>query len=417
MKFGKNGAERFRQAGWVSRTHHRIGLLVFVTLFGGGSAQAAEFTVTKLTDTNDGSCDSDCSLREAVLEANGLAGEDTIILGAGVHIFSLAGVDEDLAATGDLDLTDDTILMGQGARLTIIDAAALDRVFDIRPGATVEMVGLTVRNGLLVTSGGAGISILGDLTLIACTVTGNQAVGSGFFGGGLAGGPLTLLDSTVSNNVADGGGGGLVIGSPLVMVNTTFSGNRSVNDFGGGIYMFGETIGTADGVTITGNRASMLGGGFQNEGMGNFSFANSVLAGNTVDSGTHADCSGDIASRGYNLLGVNSGCFNFSAMGDQVGTSGNPLDPQLSPLADHGGQTETHRPLSGSPLIDQGNPSTVGSSADACPVQDQRGISRPQDGDGDGFELCDIGAVETRPIFFDGFESGNTASWTLTVGI
>ena len=52
-------------------------------------AQAATtFTVTKTADTNDGTCDADCSLREAITEANTLAGTDTIafnIPGGGPH--------------------------------------------------------------------------------------------------------------------------------------------------------------------------------------------------------------------------------------------------------------------------------------------------------------------------------------------
>ncbi len=36
------------------------------------------FTVTKTADTNDGVCDADCSLREAITAANALAGTDTI---------------------------------------------------------------------------------------------------------------------------------------------------------------------------------------------------------------------------------------------------------------------------------------------------------------------------------------------------
>ena len=34
--------------------------------------QAATFTVTKTADTNDGSCNADCSLREAIVAANAL---------------------------------------------------------------------------------------------------------------------------------------------------------------------------------------------------------------------------------------------------------------------------------------------------------------------------------------------------------
>jgi len=41
-------------------------------------AAAATFTVTKTADTNDGTCDTDCSLREAVAAANTNLGHDTI---------------------------------------------------------------------------------------------------------------------------------------------------------------------------------------------------------------------------------------------------------------------------------------------------------------------------------------------------
>lgn len=36
------------------------------------------FTVTKTADTNDGACDADCSLREAVAAANASESDDTI---------------------------------------------------------------------------------------------------------------------------------------------------------------------------------------------------------------------------------------------------------------------------------------------------------------------------------------------------
>ena len=42
-----------------------------------GPSQAAAFTVTKTADTADGTCDSDCSLRGAIIAANAAAGPDT----------------------------------------------------------------------------------------------------------------------------------------------------------------------------------------------------------------------------------------------------------------------------------------------------------------------------------------------------
>jgi trimeric autotransporter adhesin len=52
----------------------------------------SNFVVTKTADTNDGVCDADCSLREAIVAANAATGADRIsfnIPGAGVHSISI----------------------------------------------------------------------------------------------------------------------------------------------------------------------------------------------------------------------------------------------------------------------------------------------------------------------------------------
>jgi hypothetical protein len=64
----------------------------------------------------------------------------------------------------------------------------------------------------------------------------------------------------------------------------------------------------------------------------------------------------------------------------------------LEPLASQGGGTLVHLPLPpDNPLLDRG-PMT------GCPAYDQRGRTRPQDGDADGQAACDIGAVEVQPV-------------------
>ncbi len=52
-----------------------------------------------------------------------------------------------------------------------------------------------------------------------------------------------------------------------------------------------------------------------------------------------------------------------------------------------------------------------------CPASDQRAASRPFDGDGDEAAVCDVGAFEASDIdiFADGFESGDTDSWSSAV--
>jgi CSLREA domain-containing protein len=80
------------------------------TIAGGGGT----FVVTKTTDTADGTCDADCSLREAIIAANGQSGTDTIILSAGTYDLSILGAGENAAATGDLDVTESITIDGVG---------------------------------------------------------------------------------------------------------------------------------------------------------------------------------------------------------------------------------------------------------------------------------------------------------------
>src|SRR5512141_2581210 len=56
-------------------------------------AQSAQsFSVTKTADTNDGTCDADCSLREAVVAANNNAGPNTINIPAGTYTLTLGSL-------------------------------------------------------------------------------------------------------------------------------------------------------------------------------------------------------------------------------------------------------------------------------------------------------------------------------------
>src|SRR5207247_234837 len=116
----------------------------------------------------------------------------------------IAGSGEDAAATGDLDLTGNVAIMGGGARLTVIDAQGVDRVFDVPIGVTAEIDDVTVTGGQT-PQGGAGVRSAGTLTLFRDTISANGATGDG---GGLAStGTLVLTQSAVSRNHALNGGG------------------------------------------------------------------------------------------------------------------------------------------------------------------------------------------------------------------
>ena len=74
------------------------------------------YYVTKEADTNDWVCSAlDCSLREAVLNANVCPGIHTIHLPAGGYTLTISGIDEDDGETGDLDIKDDLVIIGTGA--------------------------------------------------------------------------------------------------------------------------------------------------------------------------------------------------------------------------------------------------------------------------------------------------------------
>ncbi len=75
-----------------------------------------------VTHTGDGGFGS---LRQAIICANDTPGPDTITVPAGTYTLTIAGADENGAATGDLDITDDLTINGAGLATTIIQAGAL----------------------------------------------------------------------------------------------------------------------------------------------------------------------------------------------------------------------------------------------------------------------------------------------------
>src|SRR5436309_4072934 len=90
-----------------------------------------------------------CTLRAAIQASNANVGTDTIILPASASAYRLtiAGRNEDAAATGDLDITDAVTITGAGASSVIIDGNGIDRVFDVFANGTTTISGVTIRNG------------------------------------------------------------------------------------------------------------------------------------------------------------------------------------------------------------------------------------------------------------------------------
>lgn len=277
--------------GLMARNRASLVIVVMAALLAawpGQTAQAATFTVTKLIDTNDGACNADCSLREAIRAANATPGHDTIILPSGTLVLTLKGGDDN-AALGDLDITTPVTLQGAGSGQTIIDATGLDdRVFEIHPlsSGVVTISGVSVRNGRVTSENGGGVSCRNStLTMQDVILAGNDAGGNS--GGGLAADEcaLTLTATRLVGNRARQGAGLQVFQSSLTFSHSQASGNEA-SEAGGGIVAFRSEV-TLSFSTLANNSAVGTGGGvFIANTPASLTVTNSLVATNTA--GTEA---------------------------------------------------------------------------------------------------------------------------------
>ena len=253
-----------------------------------------------------------------------------------------------------------------------------------------------VNNNFANASDTGGMYLIGGISTITnSTIDGNEAVGES---GAILheGAELNIINSTVSNNVSQEDAGGIHSTVGIVnIVNSTFSGNKAYRHVGA---LYTEGVTEISNSTIVNNVAD-----FNNDGSGDaagvgtsstMTIRNSILALNEDMGGEYMDCYGNLASDGYNILGDDTGCTFANTTGDQVGTSGSPIDPMIETLADNGGKTLTHAIQLDSPALDPANPPGCEDETATVLTTDQRGFTRPVDGDDDSTETCDIGAYE-----------------------
>lgn len=355
----------------------------------GAPAQGVRFAVDEKADgvdaaPGDGVCATAterCTLRAAIMEANALAGPSTIVLPAGTYMLKIGGFGEDAAASGDLDITGELTIVGAGPGLTFVQAGRDDRAFDILPSGALTVSGVRIRKGEIPQESGGGLRNHGSLTLIDVIVSSNRV--SNGSGGGIfaaAGSVTRLVDTTIWHNATKGEGAGIYNdGGTLELINVTFSTNEA-RVAGGGL--FNRGIVTAINSTFSSNGAPAgTGGGIANA-FGLVQLKNTIVA-NTRSGG---DCAGTITSLGHNLIEDPSGCLiEGEATGNLIG-----VNPKRGGLIEEGSEAGTYGLKARSPAIDAG-------SNDGCPPTDRRGAARPQDGNGDGVAVCDIGAFELQP--------------------
>lgn len=364
--------------------------VVFVVLAFAPASQAVEIQVEILIDSlaqPPAPLSNVCTLRKAINNANdnlatypqcqaGDPGNDTIVFNLpGAITFSLAGSGEDGGETGDLDITDSLTIIGHPDGTTI-DAADLDRIFDINPsgaaGIIVILRNIHITNGT--GPGGAGAIQLRGATLI-------------------------LENCTISNSVAtvnDAGGVYIWDNATLNMTNTTVTGNFAA--IHAGAILVESGVANITNSTITNNNTGPgfqnLTGGIRNTGIVNL--RNTIVASNNPG-GSLPNLDGTFNSLGYNIIGdlgdnlpLNPTIIPAPGTADQINV--NDALVNLGPLQNNGGPTPTRALQAGSIAIDKGHSS--GSTTD------QRGLTRPCDDGGItnalGGDGGDVGAFEVQ---------------------
>jgi CSLREA domain-containing protein len=340
--------------------------------------------------TSDGVCDTgatvggqpECTLRAAIEEADGTAGDDAI---------DATGVSGTIQLGSRLQVTASVAISGPGADALTVNGggdAGGFQVFYISGGDAVSISGLTISGGTVTTSvaavdGGGIMSYAALLTLDGVVVTGNHlAAGPAGAGGVASSGDLVIVDSTISDNRAGGsftygqGGGVSVVNDfALTVTNSTIAGNEvSLGSSGGGIRSVGPVA--LDSVTFADNTAtSPLGIPARDVWVQDVVTARNTIFGSVAASGLACKLvPGPLTSLGHNLEAGTGGSCGLSQPSDLDG-----VDPQLGALGDNGGPTPTLALAATSPAIDAGQTSQAA---------DQRGVARPQG------SAADIGAFE-----------------------
>lgn len=398
---------------------------------------SATLTVTNNSDISDGTCDANCSLREAILAANSAPEDDTIVFDEAVfatpQTIVMTGSEFALSNSGSITIS------GPGATLLTIDGNNATRVMIVSPGTTAFIDGVTITrgNGVSPTNSGRGgglYNLGGNLVLTNSIITGNNAANGGGINNvanGTVLANLTIRNCIISNNTSTGtggglqnfststilienttfignvsngtsGGGGMGVNGFVTISNSTFVGNSATNGPGGGLQSNGPLF-VLNNVTVTGNSALTRGGGYyRSSSNANNFLRNTIIAGNTgaaeAPDVTQAT-NGTISSLGNNVIGV---------VGTSVGWVKSDItgvDAKLSPVGNYGGFGMTVIPMSDSPAINAGQNCVIDLSCSSnnptnAITADQRGAERSD-------ATVDIGAYEINSSYVATLPPGN----------
>jgi hypothetical protein len=173
----------------------------------------------------------------------------------------------------------------------------------------------------------------------------------------------------------------------------------SPSRWGGGAITNAKTgVATLEEVTIARNRAEAGAGGIEN--LGQMALTHVTVAGNCASAGAGIWAGQGLVKAGDTLVAANTGgdCIfgaaNMASLGHNLqgdGSCGFTKD------TDHTGGHAFEADLPGAPLyyaLSSYSAAEDTGSAEHCTGTDVRGVSRPQDSDGDTLSECDIGSYE-----------------------
>jgi Ca2+-binding RTX toxin-like protein len=321
----------------------------------------------------------------------------------------------------------------------------------VNAGGSVSITNSVISNNSAGAEGGGVyvVGIDGDVTIRGSVFSGNEA---GAEGGGAHlydnSGDVLIQNTTFATNVADayGGGAGLYHNDTVTIEGSTFAGNEAEQG-GGGFVLWGQLDSAlVQNTTISSNSAGTRGGGayLYSEFEDARVMRNSTVVGNTAgESGGGLylalhDLGSDVEVNLTSTIVANNSAEDLASAEGEDGrfiadfsliesagtaalTEGSPTnlfntDPELGPLQNNGGPTQTHLPVVTSPVVDKGTANGL--------ATDQRGLARTGDlslaaNSADG---TDIGAVELQAadclgagaLRIDGTEGDDTLTGTDT---
>ena len=334
-----------------------------------------EVTVNTTADTVVGACEAppgDCTLREALQLAP-----------PGAVIRVPAG--EYNLVTGQLQVTQDRVVRGAGARSTIIRAAPNSRVLQA-DDVSLGLSGVTITGGAPpVPQLGGGLMVAGDaLALADSAVTGNRADA----GGGIAGsGAISIVRSAISGNTtADDDGGRqrcrhpravrAPVGDQLDDQRQPRRGRR-----GASVAASPRRARRASSTRRSPPTPPRRAPDSSESGPPTSRRRTSSSPTRCGRRSSPATSAGRSAWAGACRAPATAWPATRSCLLSGEDDAENVADPRLGPLLDNGGETNTHALLAGSPARDAGGDGE-------CATTDQRGVARPFG------HACDVGAFE-----------------------